>query len=115
MDEHVDAKQNLSSRILAMSNSYRCDDYLSSSLARDGLWDEPSQLWLIEPAERVEEDCDSEFMQVGSPGVDSIGFGYRKNHAGFWALHRMAQGRFQYLAETVQEFLGGWFAGRISV
>jgi hypothetical protein len=94
---------------------YFCNDYFSSSLASDGFWDEPSKLWLIDPCERVEEEPEAEFLQVGRAGVDSIGFGYRKGQTGFWALHRMEGRKFQYLAASVQEFLDGWFAGRITV
>jgi hypothetical protein len=94
---------------------YPCVDYFSSPLASDGYWDEPSQLWLIEACERVEEELEAGFLQVGRPGVDSIGFGYRKGQPGFWAMHRMDGGEFQYLAPSVQEFLDGWFAGRITV
>ncbi len=90
-------------------------DYFSSALARDGHWDEAGQLWLIEPCERVEEEQVLGFLQVGRPGVDSIGFGYRKGQPGFWALHRMEGDEFQYLAPTIQEFLDGWSAGRITV
>jgi hypothetical protein len=94
---------------------YPCDDYYSSLLAVDGYWDEGGQLWLIEPSERVEEDVEEEFLQVGRHGFDSIGFGYRKRQPGFWAFHRMVDREFQYLAPTVHEFLQGWFAGRISI
>lgn len=94
---------------------YPCDDYFSSPLAIHGHWDEFGQIWTIEPSERVEEEAKSEFLQVGRPGVDSIGFGYRKGQPGFWAMHRMEGGRFQHLAPSVQEFLEGWFAGRITV
>jgi len=94
--------------------SYPCEDYFASILAHDGYWDERSEHWLIEPAERVEEEGDAEFLQIGRPGVDSIGFGYRKGQLGFWAFHRM-EGRFQYLAPTVHGFIAGWFAGKITV
>ena len=96
-------------------SDYHCTDYFSSQLATDGYWDEPGQLWLIETGERVEEEQEVAFLQVGRPGVDSIGFGYRKGQPGFWALHRMKCDEFQYLAPSVQEFLDGWFAGRITV
>jgi hypothetical protein len=69
----------------------------------------------MEPVERIEEDIEAEFLQIGRPGVDNIGFGYRKSEAGFWAYHRMADREFQYLASTVQEFLAGWFSGCIIV
>jgi hypothetical protein len=94
--------------------AYPCDDYFASPLAEAGYWDEPNVLWLIEPGSRIEEDVDAEFLQVGRPGIDSIGFGYRKNKAGFWAYHRM-EARFEYLASSVQEFLDNWFAGQVRV
>ena len=94
---------------------YPCEDYLSSPLATDGYWDEPGQLWLIEPCDRVEEEAAVEFLQVGRPGVDGIGFGYRKGQPGFWAMHRMEGKRFQHLAPDILAFLDGWFAGRITV
>lgn len=94
---------------------YACDDYYASLLAAEGYWDEPGQLWLIEPSERVEEEAGVAFLQVGRPGADNIGFGYRKGHPGFWALHRMDGRDFQYLAPTVHEFLAGWFAGHITL
>lgn len=96
-------------------SGYPSIDYFSSALASDGYWDEPGQLWLIEPCERVEEEQTVGFLQVGRPGVDSIGFGYRKGQPGFWALHRMEGCKFQYLARSVQEFLTGWLEGRITV
>jgi hypothetical protein len=94
--------------------AYLCEDYFSSLLAWDGYWDEAGQIWYIEPAERVEEDTEAKFLQVGRPGVDSIGFGYGKGHHGFWAYHRMER-EFQYLAPTIQHFLDGWLSGKISV
>ena len=94
---------------------YPCADYFASQYALSGFWDEPSQLWLIEPAERVEEDRDAGFLQVGRPGVDDIGLGYRNGEPDFWAFHRMVWPDFQYLAPTVQDFIEGWFAGRITL
>ncbi len=94
---------------------YPCEDYFASPLANEGYWDEAAQLWLIEPAERVEEESEAEFLQVGRAGVDSIGFGYRKGHLGFWAFHRIVDREFQYLAPTVNEFIAGWCGGEISV
>jgi hypothetical protein len=93
---------------------YSCADYYSSQLAAHGYWDEPGQLWTIEPAERVEEDAEAEFLQVGRPGCDNIGFGYRRGQPGLWAYHRMER-RFQYLAPSVQLLLDGWLSGKISV
>jgi hypothetical protein len=94
--------------------AYSCEDYFSSPLSVHGYWDEPGELWLIEPCERVEEELDAEFLQVGRPGVDRIGFGYRKGHSGLWAYHRVEL-RFQYLAESVMQLLDGWLSGRIEI
>jgi hypothetical protein len=93
---------------------YPCEDYFASPLAESGLWDKPGQLWLIEPAERAEEDAGAQFLQVGRPGVDSIGFGFRKGQRGVWAYHRIER-EFQLLAPTLAEFLNGWQSGRITV
>jgi hypothetical protein len=91
-----------------------CEDYFSSPLSVHGYWDESGQLWLIEPAHRVEEEHEASFLQIGHPGVDGIGFGYRKNQPGLWAYHRMEL-RFQYLCETANQLLDGWLSSRIEV
>jgi len=64
---------------------YECTDYFESALAMHGYWDERSQIWVIEPIERVEERTDCKFLQIGRPGVDGIGFGYRLGQSGIWA------------------------------
>ena len=91
---------------------YPCEDYFASPFAHDGFWDESVQHWVIEPAERVDEDIEAEFLQVGRPGVDSIGFGYRKGHPGLWAFHRMVDRDFQYIAPTVNELFAAWNNGK---
>src|SRR5581483_8667885 len=70
---------------------YPCADYFSSPFAETGLWDRGAEFWVIEPAQKVEEEAEIEFLQVGRPGVDSIGFGYRKGQPGFWAYDPMEQ------------------------
>lgn len=95
-------------------SGYPCGDYLASTWVSDGFWDESAQLWLLEPAERVVEHPDLQFLQIGRPGVDDIGFGYRADHAGFWAYHP-AEGRFQLLAPSLAAFMQGWAAGTIAV
>lgn len=93
---------------------YSCEDYFSSPLAVHGYWHERGQQWLFEPADRVHEDVKAAFLQVGSPGVDGIGFGYRRGLPGLWAYHRIEL-RFQYLAESVMQLLDGWLANCIEV
>lgn len=95
-------------------SKYQCNDYLSSALVETGLWDEEAQLWLIEPLSRLEEHDHIGFLQVGRPGVDGIGFGYRLGHNGFWAYYPVEQ-RFQLLAPSLAEFLKGWVARTITV
>ena len=96
---------------------YPCEDYFLSTLSEDGYWDEDNQVWCIEPLERIEENVEDEFLQVGRPGVDGIGFGYRQQQPGFWASNPIEpiEQRFQYLAPTVQEFLSGWMSGQITI
>jgi hypothetical protein len=95
-------------------SGYPCLDYFSSPLAITGYWDETVLHWVIEPAERIEEESEAEFLQVGRPGVDGIGYGYRKGRPGFWAFHRMIDRDFEFLAPTIHQFLDGWNAGRIA-
>lgn len=93
---------------------YPCADYIHSGFAAKGLWDEDSQVWVIEPLQRAEELPAIEFLQVGRPGVDGIAFGYRSREDGFWAYYPM-EGRFALLAPTVADFASGWKAGTISL
>jgi hypothetical protein len=93
---------------------YNCADYLNSSLFDAGFWDEEGQLWLIEPGSKAQERPEIGFLQIGRPGFDGIGFGYRSRNPGFWAYHPI-DSRFQLLAPSLDEFLKGWYAGNISV
>ena len=92
--------------------AYPCEDYFQSDLSQTGYWDEACQHWLIEPVERIAEEAENAFLQVGRPGVDSIGFGYRKEQSRIWAFHRM-EGRFQFLAGTISQLLKDWEQGHI--
>jgi hypothetical protein len=98
----------LAMRIPEQWRDYPCQDYFSSRLAVEGFWDEHAQLWLIEPAENLAEENEAEFLQVGRPGVDDIGFGYRKAQRGIWAFYRKGRDDFQFLAPTIQQFLLAW-------
>ena len=95
---------------------YPCSDYFDSSLALNGYWDERGQIWCILPAAEIEELIDHNgqplnFLHVGRPGIDGISFGYRKNEMGFWAYHPIV-GEFEYLADTILDFLNNWIAGQ---
>ncbi len=95
--------------------AYPCAEYCEALLSRDGYWDASAQLWLIESATGVTVDAASHFLQVGRPGVDGIGFGYRAGLPGFWAFHRGADPCFQLLSPSIHAFLTEWLAGRITV
>ena len=93
---------------------YRCADYLESHFCEAGHWSDLEQLWLIEPFDEVEEHPEIAFLQVGRPGVDGIGFGYRAGLDGLWAYYPMSD-EFEFKASTVRELVEGWLGGRISV
>jgi hypothetical protein len=94
--------------------SYRCDDYLSSQWSRDGLYDAAAQIWLIESIDGTSLHPDAQFLQVGRPGVDGVGFGYRLGEEGFWAYYP-AELQFKHLANTIDEFVVGWAQNSILV
>lgn len=93
---------------------YQCADYLASVWSVDGLWDEKSYLWLLEPLSQIEELDQKGFLQVGRPGVDGIGFGYRIEYKGFWAYYPMDD-HFALLSPSITEFVKGWQTGTITV
>lgn len=93
---------------------YQFADYLASVWSADGLWDEKCYLRLLEPLSQIEELDQKGFLQVGRPGVDGIGFGYRAGCEGFWAYYPM-EDRFEILAPSITEFVTGWQAGTITV
>lgn len=93
---------------------YQCADYLTSVWSVDGLWDEASCLWLLEPLSQIDEIGERGFLQVGRAGVDGIGFGYRLGYEGFWAYYPM-EDHFEILSPSITEFVEGWQAGTIAV
>jgi len=95
-------------------SEYSGADYFSSPFAHSGYWDELSQLMLIEPVDDIEKDSEMGFLQIGRPGVDGIGFGYRKGCPGIWAYYPM-EGEFSFLCSSVVELVEDWESGRITV
>jgi hypothetical protein len=100
--------------VLVDQSRYLCNGFAASRWATDGLWDESAQVLLLEPLSSATEFASLGFLQVGRPGVDGIGFGFRALQEGFWAYHPNEQ-RFQLLAPTVEAFVAGWTAGTITV
>ena len=64
---------------------FQCDDYFTSEYVRHGYWDEGGQYWYLEPYDRVFENEEAGFLDVGGAGVGGIRFGYRHGHSGVWA------------------------------
>lgn len=95
-------------------SEYLNTDYFSSPFAQEGHWDESSQLMLIEPVPGIEKHSDIGFLQIGRPGVDGIGFGYRKGLSGIWAYYPVDD-EFSFLCSSVGELVEGWQSGRITV
>lgn len=93
---------------------FRCEDYFESVYAAEGFWSELEQNWLIEPANEISLAADAEFLQVGRPGLDGIGFGYRRFLDGLWAFHPQ-ESRFQFLSPDVASLVKGWNDGSIKV
>lgn len=93
---------------------FRCEDYFETGFAADGFWSDLEQSWLIEPVDDISLAAGSEFLQVGRPGVDGIGFGYRRLLDGLWAFYPH-ESRFQYLAPDVASLVKGWGDGSIKI
>ena len=93
---------------------YRCSDYFDSEQFTSGVWSESEQLRLIIAASEVIERPELDFLVVGRPGVDGIGFGYRKRKDGIWAYYPIS-GEFLPVAPGVSTLVEGWLAGSIKV
>jgi len=94
--------------------AYDCADYFQSPLAEQGWWDEGGQYWYIEPAERVHESREQDFLIIGGPGVDGIRWGYRRGQPGIWA-HYPIEAEFVLLAATAAALREGYASGAITV
>ena len=94
--------------------NYHCEDYFLSQKYVNGIYDEPSQLWVIIPAIEVEEDIENEFLVIGRPGFDGLQFGYRKHKKGLW-VHYPIENEFTLLAPNIATLADGWINGKISV
>jgi hypothetical protein len=54
------------------------------------------------------------FLQIGRPGVDGIGFGYRKGQSGIWAYYPL-ENEFIMICSTLDEFIYKWQANQIKL
>ena len=62
------------------------------------------------PEPRVPEPS----LEVASPWVDGIGWGYRRGEAGLWTRFPI-DGTFAFAAPTLTVLVDDWFAGRLTV
>jgi hypothetical protein len=108
------------SQVPEQFRDYPCEDYFASGFERQGFYSPTEQYALVEKVESLEErkyeedGVSAEFLSIGGPGVDGILWGYRKNMPGIWAWFPI-DGKFRYLAKTVEALLRGWYAGEIRV
>jgi hypothetical protein len=93
--------------------SFPCDDYFASTYCRTGYFDETGQYWYVVPFDRIFEDEEAGFLEVGGAGFDGIRFGYRRGQPGIWAYP--VAGEFVQVGETVDSFLQGYLSGAIRV
>ncbi len=94
--------------------AYRCAEYFASDAFTCGVWDEPSQLWVIVAVDDVVEHPELEFLVVGRSGCDGIEFGYRKGQDGLWAYYPIGQ-EFTRVAPNISSLVEGWLSGSITV
>ena len=93
---------------------FHCDDYFASEWAKEGCWDEPSQLMLVVPARKCQLRAELAFFVIGRPGVDGIEFGYRRGKRGIWAYYPIEK-RFVAVARTTAALVDGYLSNRITV
>lgn len=95
-------------------NGYCCADYFASGRFTGGVWDEPSQLWVIVAADQIVERSELEFLVIGRPGCDGIEFGYRMGRDGLWAYYPIDR-EFTLVAPSISALVDGWLAGSIVI
>lgn len=93
---------------------FDCADYCASPLAFTGWWDEPGQIWYVEPAPRSYVDTAIQMLVVGRPGVDGLVWGYRRGLPGIWVYYPL-DGHYRQVAWTIDELRDGYSSGGIVV
>jgi Putative addiction module component len=95
-------------------HGYHCTEYFRDGWAENGLYDQRSHYWLINPVRDLDDNMRSGFFAIGGPGVDGVLFCYRYGHKGLWAYYPIEQ-RFAFLAPSLVELVEGWNSGKITV
>jgi hypothetical protein len=100
-------------------SDYACEEYFAK-YAQEGFLHPTEQYWFVDKADGLEELMDEEeeepldFLSIGGPGVDGIRWGYRKEQPGIWSYNPNT-GEFNKLADSIDDLLSGWDAGKITV
>lgn len=90
--------------------AYQCNDYLESTYAINGYYSKEDEWKVVIPKSETKELFDDDegipigFLKFGSPGVDGISFGYRRNETGIWS-HEPYNGDFRRIANDFDEFI----------
>ncbi len=95
-------------------SEYPCEEYLSSTLSKNGYYSEASYTQVIVPIFETYELREVEFLAVGRSGADGIDFGYRKGKSGIWAYYPI-DNEFKYMSPSLSEFVPAWVSGGLSV
>lgn len=97
----------------AMRWAPQCLEYFSTF--SEGIYDDPSYLQVILPAQDVHiSPHEPDDLVIGHAGSDGIYFCFRVGVAGVWAYYEM-EGCHRLLAETLAEFVPGWQNSTIHV
>ncbi len=90
--------------------AYQCNDYLNSDYAINGYYSKQDEWQVVLPKSEAKEIFNEDegeligFLKVGSPGVDGISFGYRRDESGIWS-HEPYEGNFRRIANDFNEFI----------
>ena len=88
-------------------HEFDCAEYFREAAFRSGFLDFASQTQLVFPEEELQLLPEAEFMVIGSPGISSVLFGFRKHHSGVWAYYPI-DGDFKFMAGSIKGLVEGW-------
>lgn len=89
-----------------------CTEYFQSY--QNGVFDAASYIQVVLPVQDIYESKDHPDLVIGYAGVDGIYFCFREGQAGLWAFYGM-EDRHSLLAPSIEAFLTGWHAGKITL
>ena len=112
----------------ARFRDYPCEDYfrdgwetgLDQWLWTDGGWVLITRLVYRREAVRELPPDDpgcgppEPFLEVASPWIDGVGWGYRRGGAGLWTYHPV-DGTLTFAAPSLALLIDDWLAGRLTV